>query len=101
MGFSDPRAIKSGPATGARVRMTSGFRATPVRRGGRTTRTLTLGMAAAVAVACLMSPQAEAAAGSPGVLDLGGWKAGDVHVHASGDSSLLTNRMCRDDNVID
>jgi hypothetical protein len=81
--------------------MRSGFHATTVRGRGRPTRRLTLSLAGAVAVACLMSSQAVAAAGSPGALDLGSWKAGDVHVHASGDSSLLTNRMCRDDNVLD
>src|SRR4051794_11931889 len=54
----------------------------------------------AVAVAWLAGASTAAAQGS-GPLDPSSWKAGDVHVHAGGDSSLLTNRMCRDDGVID
>ncbi|WP_147447617.1 hypothetical protein [Solirubrobacter pauli] len=53
-----------------------------------------------VAVTWLLSA-ATATAQTTGPLELTGWKAGDVHVHAGGDSSLLTNRVCRDNNVID
>ena len=41
------------------------------------------------------------AVGLGGPLDLNSWKPGDVHVHASGDSSLLVNKMCRDNGIVD
>jgi hypothetical protein len=58
-------------------------------------------LAAAVVALSWLAGTGPAAAQTGGPLDADSWKAGDVHVHASGDSSLLTNRLCRDNDVID